>query len=394
MTVTVSSGDAGAVTASPASLTFSTTNYDTVRTVTLSAVQDADGSDESVTVTHGAAGLGSSTLTATVTDDDKGITLSPTSLDVPEGASRTYTVALAAAPSADVTVAASWQGSAAGVTRSPTSLTFTSSNWNAPQTVTVSAPQDADDDNETLTLRHTTSGGGYGTVTANLPVLVEDDENPGLVVAPATLALTEGGSAGTFTVKLGGTPGAGRTTTVTVASGDAGAATVSPATLTFTSAAANWNTNQTVTVTPVQDADGSDESLTVTMTASGGGYAGETGTVAVTVGGRRGGRTRRRRDHRHHRDADDHEPHRRLVLQVHRAVDAPGHLLHGGERDGGERREPGPGHELHLQGVQRRRLQHGGHDEPHRCGAADEARPGDGGDGRSRRNPRAAPCST
>ena len=283
VTVTVTSGDAGAVTASPASLTFTTTSWSTARTVTLSAVQDADGSDESVTVTHAAAGLGSSTLTATVTDDDKGLTLGATSLAVPEGASRTYTVALAAAPSGDVTVATSWQGSSAGVTRSPASLTFTTSSWSAAQTVTVTASHDADDDNETRTLRHATSGGGYGTVTADLPVYVDDDENPGLVVAPSTLALTEAGAAGTFTVKLGGAPDAGRTVTVAVASGDAGAVTASPSSLTFTSTSSNWNTSQTVTVTPVQDADPSDESVTVTMTASGGGYDRETGAVTVTV---------------------------------------------------------------------------------------------------------------
>ena len=74
VTVTVSSGDSGAVTASPASLTFTTGNYSTTQTVTLTGAQDADGADETVTITHTASGGGitgeTATLTATVTDDD------------------------------------------------------------------------------------------------------------------------------------------------------------------------------------------------------------------------------------------------------------------------------------------------------------------------------------
>ena len=74
VTVTVSSGDSGAVTASPASLTFTTGNYSTTQTVTLTGAQDADGADETVTITHTASGGGITgkiaTLTATVTDDD------------------------------------------------------------------------------------------------------------------------------------------------------------------------------------------------------------------------------------------------------------------------------------------------------------------------------------
>ena len=95
LTVTVTSSDSGAVTVSPTTLTFTPTTYNTAQTVTVTAVQDTDGSDESVTVTHAASGLGSVTLTAAVTDDDKGITFNPaTSLDLPEGTSRTYTVEL------------------------------------------------------------------------------------------------------------------------------------------------------------------------------------------------------------------------------------------------------------------------------------------------------------
>ena len=285
VTVAVSSGDSGAVTASPASLTFTSTNYSDTQTVTLSAVQDADGSDETVTITHTASGglTATATLAAAVTDDDKGITFNPTSLEVLEGTSKNYTVVLDAAPSGNLTVTPETAHIATFVVSvSPSSLSFTTQNWNIPQTVTVSVQGNSTrQGNSDQTIRHRTSGGGYGILQANLGLFIRDDENPGLVVSPSTLALTEGGSAGTFTVRMGGNVRIGATATVSVSSGDAGAATVNPTSLTFTSN--NANTNQTVTVTPVQDADNTNESVTVTMTASGSGYDRETATVTVTV---------------------------------------------------------------------------------------------------------------
>ena len=104
---------------------------------------------------------------------------------------------------------------------------------------------------------------------------VPDAAVQALIVTPASLALTEGGSAATFTVALDSDPGADFA--VTIASSDIGAATASTGTLTFTSA--NFDTPQTVTVTPVDDDDVADEVLTVT--ASGTGVADE--VVDVTV---------------------------------------------------------------------------------------------------------------
>ena len=77
------------MTVNPSSLTFTTNNYNTNQQVTLTPVSDNDGADESVTITHSAAGGGydnkSATLTATVADDDRGFTFSPSSLTLDEG---------------------------------------------------------------------------------------------------------------------------------------------------------------------------------------------------------------------------------------------------------------------------------------------------------------------
>ena len=75
VTVTPTSDDTGAVTVRPLRLYFTTSNWDTPQTVTATAVQDADGVAETVTVSHPASGGGYAAVTAgdvtvTVTDDE------------------------------------------------------------------------------------------------------------------------------------------------------------------------------------------------------------------------------------------------------------------------------------------------------------------------------------
>ena len=115
VTVAISS-DNTEVTVSPASLTFTTTTWDTAQTVTVSAAQDTDEADESATMTLDPSGGGyddvddvvSTVLTVTVADDDgPGVTVTPPSLTIAEGSTGTYTVELNTQPTAQVTVAIS-----------------------------------------------------------------------------------------------------------------------------------------------------------------------------------------------------------------------------------------------------------------------------------------------
>jgi uncharacterized delta-60 repeat protein len=78
------------------------------------------------------------------TPPPSGITVSPTSgLQTSEsGATASFTVVLDTTPSADVTIPLSSSDPGEG-TVSPTSLTFTPSNWNLPQTVTITGVDDA-----------------------------------------------------------------------------------------------------------------------------------------------------------------------------------------------------------------------------------------------------------
>ena len=61
---------------------------------------------------------------------------------------------------------------------------FTTSNWNQPRTVTVRGVEDEDINDETVTVTHRSSGGGYGSVTGTVTVSVTDDD-----VLPPALVL-------------------------------------------------------------------------------------------------------------------------------------------------------------------------------------------------------------
>jgi hypothetical protein len=155
------SGNAG-LTESPASLTFTQSNYSTPQTVTVTANSSGTGA---TTFTASASGYTGATVTATeVTGTTSGgsITANPASLNVTQGKTGTFTLALSQAPTSNVTVSIAASGNT-GLTESPTSLTFTSSNYSTPQTVTVTANSSG-----TGATTFTASASGYtgATVTA------------------------------------------------------------------------------------------------------------------------------------------------------------------------------------------------------------------------------------
>ena len=129
------------------------------RTVTLTAVNnDVDAADRTVTIS-GAAGndvgvTDPADRNLTVEDDEeRGVSLSKTELAVDEGDDGTYTVELDTQPTESVTVTPSRSSGDPDVTVSG-ALTFTTSNWSEPQTVTVSARQDADAADDRAVIGH------------------------------------------------------------------------------------------------------------------------------------------------------------------------------------------------------------------------------------------------
>ena len=163
-----------------ATVTIPADTKTSVGTVVITAVDDdVDGPDKNLIVTGAVAddpgevwypyaeGL------MILDDDESGLTVNPPALTVGEGTSATYTVALTSEPpgTVDVTVSGT---SGTDLKLSASSLTFTPSNWDVPQPVTVTADQDDDIEDDMELLTHTASRAEYGTFA--LPVTVVDDE--------------------------------------------------------------------------------------------------------------------------------------------------------------------------------------------------------------------------
>ena len=181
------------------SLRFTTASWNTVRTVWVRAAADDNALDETYRLTHSASGGGydglamAGAVAATVDDDDLGVVLldadlATAALDggpllLKERSSdaanaKTYTARLSAAPTGVVTVTVA-SGDAAKVTVDAASLTFTTTNWSTARTVTATAQDDADALDESVTITHTASGGGYNAVASRLRAAVSDEERTG-----------------------------------------------------------------------------------------------------------------------------------------------------------------------------------------------------------------------
>ena len=123
-----------------------------------------DGEDVVVAVTA-ATGSGLQlvgVLAVTIEDDDeRGVTVLPTELEVREGESGSYEVTLLSEPTGAVTV--SVLSGDADVMAEPLSLVFTAGDWEVAQTVTVSAMDDSDvEDDAQVEVAHEVNGADYG----------------------------------------------------------------------------------------------------------------------------------------------------------------------------------------------------------------------------------------
>ena len=209
-------------------------------------------------------------VTATITDTDPGVTVSKTALAVVEGHATgdSYTVVLNTQPTADVTVTVAGHAGT-DVTPTPATLTFTSMTWATAQTVNVTAGEDSDTVNDTVSLTHssTSTDSDYDAITiAGVVVtVIDNDAGPGVTVSKTALTVTEGYLTGeSYTVILNTQPTADVTVTV---AGHAGTdVTATPATLTFTST--TWATAQTVTVTAGEDDDEVNDTVSLTHSAA------------------------------------------------------------------------------------------------------------------------------
>ncbi|MBF2760544.1 MAG: hypothetical protein ISN28_09790 [Ectothiorhodospiraceae bacterium AqS1] len=291
VTVALTQPAGGDLTFSPASLVFTSSDWDTTQTVTMTAGEDADVANDNVIVTLTASAGGydgvSGTASVSIIDNDAAyIALSVTKLDLAEGAEGTFTMRLTKLPGSDVAITATTQPPNAAMTidlDSETSgdqnaLVFTTDDWSEVKTVNFTADHDNDILDNRVDIVLTASGGGYDNITSKVEVSVADDDVPGMTLSRTALRLNEGGG-GSFTVVLEAQPSAD--TRVSISQSSNLDVRVSPVALTFTPA--DWDSEQQVTVTAAADNDAADETATISLSASGGGYDGIIGTVAVSV---------------------------------------------------------------------------------------------------------------
>ncbi|MEG3941428.1 DUF4347 domain-containing protein, partial [Microcoleus sp. S36b_A3] len=171
-----------------------------------------------LTISTPSTGIALGTTTnqsVTITDNDTaGVTITPTTgLTTTEaGGTATFTVKLNTQPTADVTIPLSSSKTTEG-TVDKSSLTFTSANWNTPQTVTVTGVDDSiADGNQAYQIitaaDTTTTDTNYKNLKpADVAVINTDNETAGITVSPTTgLTTTEAGGTATFTVKLNTQP--------------------------------------------------------------------------------------------------------------------------------------------------------------------------------------------
>ena len=270
VTITIGGNSGTDVTVNPASLTFTTSTWNTAQTVTVSAANDTDVADDWVTLSHSVSGGGYGTTaipSVTVHVQDRGpeVRVSTGRMAILEGdqPGGTYSVVLAREPTGTVTVTIGGT-SGTDVTVNPASLTFTTSTWHTRQTVSVSAAEDNDSDADTASITHTASGGGIGSVPiSSVTVEVRDDDRR-VVATPRQMTLDEGATA-SYELRAKGWPETTVTVSVDVPSGSD--VTVNPSTVTFTPS--NWDQPRTIQVSAAHDADWGSETVTVEHPVSG-----------------------------------------------------------------------------------------------------------------------------
>jgi uncharacterized protein (DUF1800 family) len=274
VTITLTPG--GQLTASPSTLTFTSSNWASAQNITVAAINDTtvEGDANSLTSLGIVAtssdrsfgGVKVRPVPVTVVDNDRiAVSIAHTNgwTTVAEGSSGTTAegvvrlsdgidFTLPRTPTANVTVTLLPDSN---ITVSPSTLTFTASNSGTAQRVTITAVDDAVNEAamHLAALRFATiSTDPYYNNAAHLPLMipVRDNDAPSVAIAENTGITTPGeGGNDTYTLVLTKAPTAN--VVVNVTSSNLAEATVSPASITFTTA--NWNTPVTVTVTPVTD---------------------------------------------------------------------------------------------------------------------------------------------
>jgi hypothetical protein len=280
---TIISSNTGEVVVSTASLTFTTANWDVPQTVTVTGVDDLVldgmqtvfidlGNTSSIDPDWDNLDLGELVVNNL---DDETPTTPAVILLIGDGLitrehpttpwSDTFNVVLNSAPASDVTINPIVSTDTGEVIVSTATLTFTTANWDVPQTITVTGVDDAAVDGMqavTVNMGSTSSADpSWNAIAAgSVTVYNLDDESPpspGVIVnAGSSLLVSEDGNSSSFQVVLKSQPTVNVSINVSVSDPSEGTITFPFAgangVITFTPL--NWNTPQTITVAGMDDA--------------------------------------------------------------------------------------------------------------------------------------------
>ena len=276
-----SSGDTD-VTVSGA-LTFSTGNWNTVQTVTVSAAHDLDADDDDAVIGHAVAGgdyesVTAASLTVTVDDDEtdsSGVTLSVSPDSVSEAASATVITVTAtlnggtrdSATPVSVTVGSGTAVSGTDFTAvTGFTITIAANNLSRTGSFSLSPVQDdVDEPAETVKVNGATPVAGISVTGAEVEI-TDDDDPPAVTLSLSDTLISEAGGIATVTASLGHT--SSEATEVTVSVTPDSSALVSDFTLSVNTAlriaAGATSSTGTVTITGVNnDVDAANKTVTV-----------------------------------------------------------------------------------------------------------------------------------
>ena len=261
VTVTVAGHAGTEVLPSPATLTFTRANWETAQTVNVTANNDADTTDDTVTLTHSAAstdsdydGIAIAEVAVTVEDND---TAQVTGVTVDSGNAQLVVGWDAVGNATGYRV--QWKSGGQSYNTSRQAIIASGSTTSH----TISSL--ANGTEYTLRVRAVRSGANEGPWSDDATGTPEVPTAPGVTLSVSSLTVTEEDTAGdSYTVVLDTLPTANVVVTV---AGHAGTdVTLTSTTLTFTTV--NWETAQEVTVTAANDTDTAGETVTLTHSAA------------------------------------------------------------------------------------------------------------------------------
>lgn len=199
-------------------IVFSKENWNTVQKVEFEAVDDSivEENPHSCKINHNVtssdnnySGLTIQPIKVTIKDNDSpGIEITPRTFELKEGEeSKKYSIQLKSQPTSDVILQILVDKQ---IHVDKESISFTSSNWNLPQSISIKAVDDSEIEtnphNSEIQFKITSSDEQYTKLKIDdTMATIQDNDAPGIITTPKSFALTEGQN-GIYTIELKSQP--------------------------------------------------------------------------------------------------------------------------------------------------------------------------------------------